>query len=123
VPMIVIVEDEPLVAFFYSRLLRDDGHDTAEFSRAEDALSYILSCPVDVIVTDVNLASSMTGLQLAREVRLSGYTGPIVICSGDILAPEQVPEGSLVMPKPVLGHQLTRMIARLLDPPSQARIA
>ncbi|MGL4314307.1 MAG: response regulator [Sphingomonas sp.] len=64
---ILIVEDEPLVAFDNERFLDEEGFEVvATIDRVEDAVTLIeTGTPIDLVLADVNLADG-SGIDVAR---------------------------------------------------------
>lgn len=64
---LLIVEDEPLVAFDTEHFLRDDGFDiVGTHDRVEDAVAIIKAqTPIDLVLADINLADG-SGIDVAR---------------------------------------------------------
>lgn len=64
---LLIVEDEPLVAFDNEYLLSQAGYQVvATIDRGEAALPYLSAELVDAIVLDVGLAGEISGIEVAR---------------------------------------------------------
>lgn len=64
---LLIVEDEPLVAFDNEYLLGQAGYQVvATVDRGEAALPHVLPEQVDAIVLDVGLAGEINGIEVAR---------------------------------------------------------
>ena len=94
VKRILIVEDEPLVAFDNETMIVDAGYVVvATVDRASDALAVIERelAPatdeddkeergVDLVLTDIALTGERTGLDLAREARARGI--PVLFATG-----------------------------------------
>ncbi|MBB3996459.1 hybrid sensor histidine kinase/response regulator [Aureimonas pseudogalii] len=79
---VLLVEDDALIRFNTSDMLKDLGHVVVEAGRAEDALMAIQTVPFDVLVTDVNLPG-MSGPELARQaLELKPGVG-VVFATGD----------------------------------------
>ncbi len=65
---IMIVEDEPLVAFDNENMLQDDGYEVvATVDNFADAVAVMESEPLDLILTDISLAGEGNGIDVARE--------------------------------------------------------
>ena len=70
---ILIVEDEPLVAFENEHFLGDAGYDVvATLDRCADALAAIERGGIDLVVTDVQLTGEGDGIDVARAAKLQG---------------------------------------------------
>jgi DNA-binding response OmpR family regulator len=64
---LLIVEDEPLVAFDNERFLSDEGFDVvATIDRVDEAVALILAgTPIDLVLADVNLTDG-SGIDVAQ---------------------------------------------------------
>lgn len=70
---ILIVEDEPLIAFDTEHLLHEEGYIVvATVDNAADALRLIARGGIDLITADVNLRGAGTGIDIARAARVEG---------------------------------------------------
>lgn len=71
---ILIVEDEPLLAFENEHTLQQAGYEVvATVDRFRDAAAIILGRgAVDLVITDIRLAGARSGLELARHARELG---------------------------------------------------
>lgn len=70
---LLIVEDEPLIAFDNERFLGDEGYVVvATIDNVADAVATIASgTPIDLVVSDINLADG-SGLDVARAAHAAG---------------------------------------------------
>lgn len=70
---LLVIEDDPLVAFDNERTLQHGGyHVAATVDSGEAAIPIIASQPIDAIVLDLELAGGMTGREVARIARDRG---------------------------------------------------
>ena len=70
---ILVVEDEPLVAFDNEHMLRDDGYEVvATVDSFADAADVIGEREIDLVLTDLSLAGEGSGLDVARAARAKG---------------------------------------------------
>lgn len=70
---LLVVEDEPLVAFESEHVLIEAGYKVvATVDRYRDALAAIDAQPVDLILSDVRLTGERDGVDLARAARDRG---------------------------------------------------
>jgi DNA-binding response OmpR family regulator len=70
---LLIIEDDPLVAFDNERTLKHGGYDVvATVDSGEAAVAVLAAEPVDAIVLDLGLAGHMTGREVARLARDRG---------------------------------------------------
>lgn len=76
---ILVVEDEPRVAGFLERGLREEGHAVDVAATGEEALDRTRSFPpYDVVVLDV-LLPGLDGFEVARRLRARGNSSPILM--------------------------------------------
>jgi DNA-binding response OmpR family regulator len=81
VKRILIVEDEPLTAFDNETTLRDAGYEVVGTIDAYDkAMAMLDSDEIDLILSDVRLASQQTGIDLARAAKARGV--PTLFATG-----------------------------------------
>ncbi|HMG47289.1 MAG TPA: response regulator [Allosphingosinicella sp.] len=70
---ILIVEDEPLVAFDNEYMLQDAGYEVVatvdSFAAAAEAIA---AGPIDLVLTDLSLAGAGDGTDVARAARAKG---------------------------------------------------
>ena len=84
---ILIVEDEPLVAFDNETMLADLGYEVvATLDSFDAAIDQLANEQVDLVLTDFRLAGERTGLDLARAAKGRGV--PILFATGHALPPE-----------------------------------
>jgi two-component system, response regulator PdtaR len=81
VKRILIVEDEPLTAFDNETTLREAGYEVVGTIDAYDkAIAMLDSDEIDLILSDVRLASQQTGIDLARAAKAHGV--PTLFATG-----------------------------------------
>lgn len=81
VKRILIVEDEPLVAFDNENILGDCGYEiVATVDDFDEALAILEIETVDLVLSDVRLRSERTGLDLARHAKGKGI--PTLFATG-----------------------------------------
>jgi DNA-binding response OmpR family regulator len=79
---ILIVEDEPLVAFDNEHMLGEAGYDVvATVGDVAGALVVIAAQPLDLVLTDIALAADGDGLEVARAARSRGV--PVLFVTGN----------------------------------------
>jgi len=110
---ILVVEDEFLIAEWVAEALGEQGFEVETASNAVDALCHLVSSPVDVLFTDVNLPGNMDGTALARCARELSPRLPVIYASARVaaLAPEVCVPGAMFVPKPYRAEALGRLIA------------
>ena len=114
--VVLIVEDEPLIRFTTLDALEEAGHTVLEAGNADEAMVLLRNrADVDIVFTDVNMAGSMDGLQLARRVRAMRPGMGIIITSGVVnLDPMLLPANTVFLPKPYQHDRLLTSIHELM---------
>lgn len=77
---ILLVEDEKIVATAEARFLSSNGYKVIVADNAKEAIEIVYKGNIDLILMDINLESSMDGIQLA-EMILKEYDIPVVFIS------------------------------------------
>jgi len=109
---ILIVEDEPLLAFDNEHALQQAGYEVvATVDRFRDASAVILGKgAVDLVITDIRLTGVRSGVELARHARELGIAVLFATAACPIDAREQkIALGCLA--KPYVSRDLLRAIA------------
>ncbi|RUM24214.1 response regulator [Rhizobium vallis] len=114
--VVLIVEDEPVIRFNILDVLEDVGHVALEAANADEALVVLKGRQdVDILFTDVNMAGSMDGIQLAKRVRAMRPNIGIIITSGMVqLDPMALPANAAFLPKPYMHDALISAIDSLM---------
>ena len=101
-PHILVVDDEPLVRRFASRVLGEAGYTVATAGDGAEALELVraLSDPVRVVVSDI-VMPRLNGVQLLEALSRSHPDLPVILMSG--YAPMQLAERGIAAPCSVLG--------------------
>lgn len=69
-PVVLIVEDEPLLRMHAASLIEDAGFGTLEARSAEEAISLLETrLDIQIVFTDIDLPGEMDGLRLAAAIR------------------------------------------------------
>ena len=66
---VLIVDDEPYILRILAFKLRRAGYVALEAASADEALALLETTPVQCLILDVALGSSITGFQLAEKLR------------------------------------------------------
>lgn len=118
-PVVVVVDDDPAVLSALRRLLRDEPLEILATSRPEEALEWIGSRTVSLVIADERM-SDMRGLQLLEEVeRRSPSTARILLTGypGQSVKHETLEKGVFhLFYKPWNDKVLKRTIRRLVRP-------
>jgi DNA-binding response OmpR family regulator len=118
-PLILVVEDEyPLQAVVEEALL-EAGFATDILSSAEEALTHFRSGMKEyrALVADVNLKGTLSGWELARQLRQREPTFPVVYMTGAAANDwgSQGVQNSILLQKPFAPAQLVTAVSKLLN--------
>ena len=115
-PVVLLVEDEPLVRTLQVDILRDAGFWVLEAQDADEAFE-ILKRRRDIraILTDVNMPGSLDGFEFARLVAQGWPEVGVLVISGKT-APESgdLPPSALFAAKPVRPAALVELIQKVM---------
>ncbi len=80
---ILLVDDEPFLAYLWGHMLERIGYRVVRFTRGAEALEAFQAAPesFDLLVTDQTMPG-MTGEELAREVLRLRSDLPVILCTG-----------------------------------------
>jgi two-component system, response regulator PdtaR len=116
-PVILLVEDEPLVRMSAADDLQDAGFQVLEAANADVALAVLeaRSDEVQVLFTDIDMPGSMNGLALAESVHRRWPHISLLISSG-AHRPHRLhlPHDGLFVPKPYHPEAVVRHIRELV---------
>jgi DNA-binding response OmpR family regulator len=118
-PVILVVEDEPLILSLVEEALADGGFEPAVTSSGEEAVTLLKGHKgkYRALVTDINLQGKMDGWEVAQQVREIDPAFPVVYMSGAAAADwasKGVPN-SIMLSKPFAPAQLLTAISNLLN--------
>ncbi|KRE09700.1 hypothetical protein ASE63_03985 [Bosea sp. Root381] len=84
-PVVLIVEDEPILRMDAADFLEDAGFEVIEAAHADEAIAVLNSRhDIAVVFTDIEMPGSMNGIALAHAVRLGWPPIVIVVASGRV---------------------------------------
>ena len=78
---ILVVDDEANVLLAFEEILGELGHEVITARRAEAALEFVDSEPVDLVILDIRLPG-MDGLEALRKIRQSRAALPVIVMTG-----------------------------------------
>jgi CheY-like chemotaxis protein len=118
-PVILVVEDEPLIQSLVDEALADGGFEPAVTSSGEEAVTLLKGHKgkYRALVTDINLQGKMDGWEVAQQVREIDPAFPVVYMSGAAAADwasKGVPN-SIMLSKPFAPAQLLTAVSNLLN--------
>ena len=114
-PVVLIVEDEPLIRMTAAEIFRDDGFVVLE---AEDAAAAIEICTsgvlFQVLFTDINMPGEMNGVDIAEYIKRLLPDLPIIITSALPIIRSADHLGATFIAKPYRGGEVCLEARRLL---------
>jgi signal transduction histidine kinase/HAMP domain-containing protein len=115
---VLLVEDDADVRAAMCEMLAALGHETLVAKSADEALA-LLSQPVSLVISDVDLGGPVNGADLAREIALHHGGMPCILMSGvpyEVLSSRfRLGEPDLLLAKPFSSRQLEDCMRRALD--------
>ncbi|ANY84941.1 response regulator receiver protein (plasmid) [Microvirga ossetica] len=117
-PLVLVVEDEPLVRMTAVDELEEAGFPVLEAVNADEALRVLeaRSDEVQVQFTDVHMPGSMDGMALAEQVHRRWPHILLLISSGRAQPdPDEIPDHGRFLPKPYYGVTLVHSISGLMQ--------
>lgn len=116
-PLVLVVEDEPLVRMVAAEGLEDAGFEVLEAESAADALDILNArSDVGVLFTDVNMPGDVDGVELARLVHERWPALRIVVTSGrDHLKKSEIPDEGRFVAKPYRTHEVVHLIEEMVN--------
>lgn len=115
-PIVLVVEDEPLVRMIAVDMIEEAGWAAIEAADAAEALNALSQGNVDVLFTDINMPGEMDGLELAECVHSIRPQIQLVITSGKrAFVDIELPDDSSFLPKPYRSEQLVTLIESKLQ--------
>ena len=101
-PTVLVVEDDAFVRMMATDIVEDLGYAMFEATSADEAIVILeLHDEITIVFTDVHMAGSMNGLELAALTRLRLPAVGFVIVSGEHRAEtSQMPAGAKFFAKP-----------------------
>jgi CheY-like chemotaxis protein len=110
---ILIVDDQEIIRQLIAEMLEADGHFVVPVADGADALRRLASEHWDLVISDQSMPT-MTGSQIAAEMRRRGFNAPFILLSGfgdEMRAKGGNPEGvDLLLSKPVTASGLRRAL-------------
>ena len=117
-PIILLVEDEPLVLLVAQDALEAGGYTVLPVQVASEAQTLLDSRSAELsgLITEIRLPGDADGWEIARHARELRADLPVVYTTGDSAAdwPVQGVPNSVVVQKPYAGAQLLTAISTLM---------
>lgn len=108
---VLLIEDSEFVAFATQQMIVSFGHEVEVMTDGQEAWAELAKRPADfdLVFSDLNLPG-ISGVELVRRLRASGYAGRVVVYSGYFSAAHRSELESLgvdhLLPKPFMRAQL-----------------
>jgi CheY-like chemotaxis protein len=124
-PLIMVVDDESVIADTLAAILSRSGYATVAAYDGEEALETALISPPEMLITDVILPG-MNGIELATTIRRIFPDCKILLFSGqtasaDLLAPARIAGHHFTMlGKPIHPSELLARVSESLKPAGMA---
>ena len=111
-PLVLVIEDEPLLRMYAVSIVEDAGLEALEASNADQAIALLERNPnIRVIFTDIDMPGSMDGLKLAQAVRNRWPPVEIILTSGHVhVSDTDIPERGRFFPKPYNADDITHAL-------------
>ncbi|WP_333795318.1 response regulator [Hyphomicrobium sp.] len=110
---ILVVEDEPLLRFTLAMELNQAGLRVREAASVDEAETVLAAgARIDLIVTDIELAGSRSGLELAQAVRSLHPHIRVIVVSANTPEPDITGIADAFFGKP---YDINRLIQRIRD--------
>src|SRR5215471_5967180 len=118
---ILLADDDPQLLALRARLLEDSGHQVYAAMRPSDAMRHLANA--EVVIMDLRFPGPnghpdpSEGLGLIRDIRASGYRGPVIVLCGWMQDLEGTAEERLVsraIQKPVTMDALLEAVTASL---------
>src|SRR3712207_5427850 len=116
VPVVLVVEDEPLIRMHAAILLEDEGFEVIEAATARAALAILEKRDGDAaaLFTDVDMPGDMNGLELAGIVYSRWPHIALVVTSGVVRVTGSLPGGGVFLEKAYRNEAPVRIIRQLI---------
>jgi two-component system, response regulator PdtaR len=120
-PVVLLVEDEPLVRLTQTDVLREAGFWVVEAYNADEAFEILRrKANVRVVLTDVDMPGSIDGFEFARLVAQGWPEVGVLVTSGKALPQEgDLPHSAVFIAKPVRPAALVEQLHALMERSTQ----
>ncbi len=116
-PLVMLVEDEPLIRTVLTDALEDAGYLVLECDTGKKAIARLEAADIAVLVTDIRLGVGANGWDVARSARQRRPSTAVVYMTGDSASDwssEGVPT-SIILQKPFATAQIVTAVSNLLN--------
>lgn len=114
-PVVLVVEDEPLLRLMAVDLVEDAGLVAVSAADADEAMNILEARgDVSVVFSDIQMPGSMDGVSLAMVIRDRWPPVKIILTSGRMMPGlADLPEGGIFLAKPYSPNMLIAELQRL----------
>ena len=118
-PVVLVVEDEPLLRMFAVDLIEEACFSVVEAATADEAVQLLETrLDIRIVFTDIDMPGSMDGLKLAAAIRDRWPPIEIIITSGAVMnAAAALPDRAVFFPKPYDHGRLISTLQTFADLP------
>ncbi len=117
-PSIILVDDDDLVRDSATRLLQEVGFDVVSFADGHDALAWLMTKPVDAVLSDIKMPK-ITGIELLVKIHANDPETPVILMTGFAeleVAVAAIHEGAFdFITKPYNPTQLIHILEKAVD--------
>ncbi len=114
-PMVLVVEDEPLLRMNTVDIVEEAGFPTLEAANAKQAIHLLeVRTDIKIILSDIDMPPGMDGITLVAMVRRRWPPVAIILVSGQIASADVViPDGGRFFSKPVRPAELVATLEEI----------
>ena len=114
-PVVLVVEDEPLLRMAAVDMVEAAGFRALEAADATEAIAILESrLDVGIVFSDIDMPRGMDGLRLAEVIRNRWPPIHLILTSGHVTPPAgKLPAGSAFFPKPYLENDVVAAMRQM----------
>ena len=114
-PVVLVVEDEPLIRLMAMDLIEDGGFEVVAVADAAEAVRILeVRLDIRIVFTDIDMPGGMDGIRLATLIRERWPPIEIVVTSSHVhISQIQMPARGVFMAKPYEGSELVALLCSL----------
>jgi two-component system, response regulator PdtaR len=115
-PVVLVIEDEPIIRMGALDLLIDAGFEAIEACSADEAIRILENRPdIHLVFTDVEMPGTMDGIKLAHYIRGRWPPVKLILASGKMIADaSHLPPGARFFHKPYYGREIIQAVTGML---------
>ena len=117
-PVIYVIDDEPLILEVVQLFLQSQGHTVHSFNSPNDVNIQQMVSECELLICDVQLRQRKDGLEYCTEWIANGLQSPVLIISGFMQNPSSFQQQWSFLKKPFNRRQLNAEVERLLHKPT-----